>query len=88
MTLRKVAMIDEVLLGMAEDDTYEALRSDMERVTYAPNLGYRNWIFRYKSIYLLMFCAGNGHYTYICTLNWFDVMVAKFCAMIDQIKCP
>lgn len=84
MTFKKIELIDEVLSGLEEDSTDSTLIKNMVCVCHAPRFGCRNWIFKYKNLYILLFDAGNGHYQYICSLTWFDVVKAKISEMIGR----
>ena len=77
MTFKKIILIDEVLTALEEDTTLDNISHYIACICYAPNFGYRNWIFKYKSLYILLFDEGNGHYQYICSLSWFDVIKTK-----------
>lgn len=77
MTLKKIKLIDEVISGLEKDSTASTLIENMVCVCYAPHLGYRNWIFKYKTLYILLFDEGNGHYQYLSLLTWLDVIEAK-----------
>ena len=82
MTIKKIKLIDELMRHLDEDSTASSLTDVLHCVTYAPQLGYRNWIFRYKGILVLLFDASNGHYEYLCPVGIFDVIVAKLYQMI------
>lgn len=77
MTLKKIKLIDEVISGLEKDSTARTLIENMVCVCYAPHLGYRNWIFKYKTLYILLFDEGNGHYQYLTILSRLDVVKAK-----------
>lgn len=77
MTLKKIKLIDEVISGLEKDSTASTLIENMVCVCYAPNLGYRNWIFKYKTLYILLFDEGNGHYQYLTAVSRLDVVKAK-----------
>lgn len=77
MTLKKIKLIDEVISGLEKDSTASTLIENIVCVCYAPHLGYRNWIFKYKTLYILLFDEGNGHYEYLSLLTWLDVVEAK-----------
>ena len=77
MTLKKIKLIDEVISGLEEDSTASTIAHSLVCVCRAPYLGYRNWIFRYKTLYVLLFDEGNGHYQYLTALNRLDVVKAK-----------
>ena len=77
MTLKKIKLIDEVISGLEKDTTASTLVENMVCICYAPHLGYRSWIFKYKTLYILLFDEGNGHYQYLTTLSRLDVVKAK-----------
>lgn len=82
MTFKKIILIDEVLTAIEEDTTLSNISNYITCICYAPNFGYRSWIFKYKSLYILLFDEGNGHYQYICPLSWFDVVKTKLRKMV------
>ena len=49
---------------------------DLKCITYAPNIGYRSWIFKYKGVYVALFDAGNDHYDFHTMVNYRDVIAA------------
>ena len=77
MNIKKVKLIDEIISGLNNDSTANTMLDDLFCICHAPHLGYRNWIFKYKSIYVLFFDEGNGHYQYLAPLTWIDVIKAK-----------
>lgn len=85
MNIKKVKLIDEVISALENDTTMSNIVDHMKCVCYAPHLGYRNWVFKYKSMYLLMFDEGNGHYQYICPLRYFDVLMARLSLLVERI---
>ena len=84
MTLKKIVLIDEILTALEEDTTLSTISNQITCVCCAPNFGYRNWIFKYKGLYILLFDEGNGHYQYICPLSWFDVIKTKLKEMAGR----
>jgi len=50
--------------------------SDLTCICYAPNIGYRSWIFRYKGVYVALFDAGNDYYEFHTVVSVTDVIVA------------
>lgn len=84
MTFKKIELIDEVLTALEEDATLSNISNHLTLICYAPNFGYRNWIFKYKSLYILLFDEGNGYYQYICSLSWFDVIKTKLGEIIGR----
>lgn len=84
MTFNKIMLIDEVLTALEEDATLSSISNHITRICYAPSFGYRSWIFKYKSLYILLFDEGNGYYQYICSLSWFDVIKTKLREIIGR----
>ncbi len=84
MTFNKIKLIDEILTALEEDATLDSISNHITCICYAPNFGYRNWIFKYKSLYILLFDEGNGYYQYICSLNWFDVIKTKLKTIFER----
>ena len=77
MTIRKIKLIDELMNHLEKDSTASTTGDDLKCISYAPQLGYRNWIFKYKTMLVLLFDAGNGHYQYLCPVSLIDVLIAK-----------
>ena len=78
MTIRKIELIDELMRHLEEDSTASTItEGDLKYITYAPQLGYRNLIFKYKTMLVLLFDASNGHYQYLCPVSLIDVLIAK-----------
>jgi len=57
----------------------------LECVCYAPCLGYRSWIFKYKAVYVALFDAGNGHYAFHMPATRIDVLFAKAINRINDM---
>jgi len=76
--MRKWAKISELCEKLAHR-TYEPgeFGSDLTCICYAPNIGYRSWIFRYKGVYVALFDAGNDNYDFHTAVSVTDVIVAK-----------
>ena len=50
-------------------------------ICYAPNIGYRSWIFKYEGVLVALFDEGNDHYSFHMPVNWLDVLMAKVCSI-------
>lgn len=50
---------------------------DLKKVCYAPNVGYRSWIFEYKGTYVALEDYGNGFWGFYTTVGLLDVVVAR-----------
>jgi hypothetical protein len=83
MNLKKVKLIDEIMTAQETDSTFFDVEH-ISRICYAPHLGYRSWVFKYKSMYVLFFDEGNGHYQYLCPLSFVDVILAKIISKIEM----
>ena len=68
----------ELIELIGNDDTLSGVEN-MHVVTYAPNMGYRTWIFKYKKVYVALFDDGNGHYSYFTMVSRLQVIWAKIC---------
>lgn len=44
---------------------------------YAPNVGYRSWIFRYKGVLVALCYYGNGLFDFHTTVSHYDLYVAR-----------
>lgn len=71
--LYRLIFIDDTL-GRCEEGS-------IRKVTYAPNIGYNAWIFRYKGTPVCLFDMGNGHYSFHSAVSWIDILVAKIQCM-------
>ena len=83
MNIKKVGIISDIMFVLEEDPQATQLVGQLKMITYAPNLGYRNWIFKYKGMYLLFFDRGNGCYQYLCPVSWFDALYARIYHKLD-----
>lgn len=70
------------------DDTLSRCEEgSIRKVTYAPNIGYNAWIFRYKGTPVCLFDMGNGHYSFHSAVSWIDILVAKIhCRFVDGLR--
>lgn len=81
---RKWDKIHELCDYLAEDSTLMHTNDCIKHlkcICYAPNIGYRSWIFKYKGILIALFDAGNGHYEFHTAVTYLDVI----CARIDNL---
>ena len=83
MNIKKVNVICDIMDVLERDSTASALVGKLQKITYAPNLGYRNWIFKYCGVYLLLYDIGNGHYEYLCPVSCVDMIYAKIYHKLD-----
>jgi hypothetical protein len=86
VTIKKIKLIDELMRNLEEDSTAVTMVDTLKCVSYAPQLGYRNWIFKYKGMLVLLFDAGNGHYQYLCPVGLIDVFIAKILTKLQPKK--
>lgn len=73
----KWKQVYEIKEYLDTDDTLRICPYPIKKSTYAPNLGYRTWIFKYKDVYVALFDAGNGHYDYFSRVSFIDFIKAK-----------
>ena len=83
MNIKEIDVICDIIDVLDRDSTASCLVGELKKITYAPNLGYRNWIFKYRGLYLLLYDMGNGHYQYLCPVSWFDVLYAIIYHKLD-----
>lgn len=86
MTKTKSDIIRELDRNLSADSTASTLTKDLTRITYAPQLGYRSWIFKYKGVLVELFDMGNGHYAYERPAHKIDIIFARiYCAIEKRI---
>lgn len=78
--IENINIDDDTLLRKCEEGI-------IRKVTYAPNIGYRCWIFRYKGTPVCLWDMGNGHYSFYSAVSWIDILVAKIhCRFVDGLR--
>jgi len=78
MTRRKKwQILSELVNKIEEDSQLDNCIGSLECLCYAPNIGYRSWIFKYKGVRVALFDAGNGHYSFHMPVTWLDTLVAR-----------
>lgn len=82
---RKWRKINELIQHIAEDDTLDGCYKDLARLTYAPNIGYRCWIFSYKRVLVVLGDLGNGHYDFHSAATLLDLIAAKLSVFKDVL---
>lgn len=50
--------------------------NDLKCICYAPNIGYRSWIFNYKGVLVALIDIGNDHYDFHTAVTWLDTVHA------------
>lgn len=68
-----------------EDGTLSNYTGNLECVCYAPNLGYRSWIFKFEGVLVALFDEGNGHYDFHRAVSFVDILVAKLMLVGNHI---
>lgn len=74
---KKWNTINDLLDEIYKDSTLSTCYKDLTCIEHAPHIGYRSWIFKYKSVYVALFDAGNGYYTFQMPVSRLDVVIAK-----------
>lgn len=54
-------------------------------ICYAPNIGYRSWIFRYKGILVALFDLGNDNYSFQSLVSIMDLIMAELCNLFPRL---
>lgn len=75
--IKKWQKIGELSRFIMQDSTLDNCAKDLKCLSYAPNIGYRSWIFRYKGALVALDDAGNGHYDFYTVVNFMDLLAAK-----------
>lgn len=80
--------INELIEKIAADDMMDNCRGCFTgEATYAPNIGYRAWIMKYKGTPVCLWDMGNGHYSFHSAVSWIDILVAKIqCMCIKSLR--
>lgn len=75
--MKKWEIISE-LCEKLDNRTFEPneFEGNLKCICYAPNVGYRSWIFRYKKVLVALFDEGNDWYRFHTAVTIFDVIVA------------
>lgn len=70
---------EELKRLMDQDDTLGIISKDnLKVIGHCPEKGYTSWIFKYKNTYVLFHDAGNGHYSFMETLdNIYDLNIDR-----------
>ena len=68
----------ELIKLLREDSTMDNVTKPIRCLTYAPNLGYRIWIFKYNGTLVALGDLGNGHYAFHSTVSYWDLIKAWF----------
>lgn len=75
----------ELISLVQEDDTLSRC-SNLKCLSYAPNIGYRSWIFSYKGTLVALYDAGNGHYDFHTTVSLVDLLAARLTIFAENIQ--
>lgn len=81
---RKWNNIRELCELITRDDTLDICGKDLKYLTYAPNLGYRHWIFSYKRTLVALVEFGDGHFDFHSAVSLLDLIVAKLYVFLKK----
>lgn len=76
MNARKKKTINKLITGLEKDSTGATLYPRLQKVCYAPNVGYKSWIFKFRGVMVVLHDLGNGHYCYHRPANYMDLLLA------------
>lgn len=82
---KKWRIVSELLECIANDDLLDSCSKNLTCITYAPNVGYRSWIFLYKGILVALWDMGNCHWGFHSTVTLWDLIVAKWNVFKDVL---
>ena len=68
------------------DEIDEMVGRDLRKLCYAPNVGYRSWIFEYKGTYVALEDYGNGFWGFYTTVGLWDLLVARVWNRVMDIR--
>lgn len=84
---KKWKIINELIEKLDEDDMLENVEKHLiGKVMYAPNIGYRAWIFEYKRVFACLWDQGNGHYGFHSAVSRIDVLIAWLYEKYDWFR--
>ena len=85
---KKWEYIYEIMNALDTDDTFDTFSEirHLKRVTYAPNIAYHSWIFRYKGYPVSLFNIGNGHYRFHSAVSNIDVLIARISVFMNWLS--
>lgn len=72
----KVAELTEAANENKLDDL--CYRSKLKCVGYAPHMGYRSWLFRYKGLFVSLWDLGNDHWDLHSVATLWDYLLVRF----------
>ena len=81
---KKWQKVRELIGHVAEDSTLDNCYKDLKCLCYAPNVGFRAWIFKYKGLLVSLWDLGNGHYNFDSIVSHWDLFVAKLIEVRDD----
>ena len=75
--MRKWEKITELIDFIEKDDTLDNCAKHLKSLGRAPSVSYRGWFFKYKGELVVLFDAGNGHYRFISSASYIDVLISR-----------
>ena len=88
MRIKKWIVITELISEIENDSTLDKCVKDLSCITYAPQLGYRSYIFKYKSQLVVLSDLGNGHYGFFMPARKSDVIIGKIATWYEEKRYP
>lgn len=84
--MKKWEKLGELFRLVMQDSTLDNCEKDLKCISYAPNIGYRTWIFRYKGVLVALDDVGNGHYDFYTAVSFIDLVIARFSVLFSEMK--
>ena len=84
--MSKWSQLSEFILSIEEDDCLTRCCEHVSKFVYAPHIGYRTWICRYKDIWVALYDTGNGHYDYCSRVSYIQFIIAKIMNFIHTFR--
>lgn len=84
--MKKWNNVRDVYGAISKDSTLmqDGLVPGLKCLTYAPNIGYRAWIFKYKGTLMALWDEGNSHWAFHTAVSVWDLIVAKVMVFWDE----
>lgn len=80
--IKKWRIVNELLERLDGRNFHDFLTEDLPEelamMCYAPHIGYRAWILKYKGVYMCFMDTSNGWWSFYSVVSYVDVLIAKF----------
>ena len=88
---KKWNILSNLIDELAIDPTLSTSKMSIEKICYAPHIGYSSWIFKCDGVYVALFNGCFNNYSFHMPVTLLDVVRAKvtewyedFCYFVDN----